>query len=413
MKVLVVGNGAREHAIVWKLSLDKNVKEIFAVPGNAGISQIAKCIDEKIENIEEIVNIAKENKIDWTIVGPELPLSLGIVDAFEKEGLKIWGPNKESAKLEYSKAFAKEIMKTAKIPTAEFKVFDSYPNAKEFIKNSSYPLVIKADGLCAGKGVKIVNSYESAEEVLYNLMVNKIFGSSGEKVVIEEYLEGREFSLIAIIKDGDFYFLPPAQDYKRVGEGNTGENTGGMGSFAPVPWITENIVDKCAKKIFKPLLEELDKRNIKYQGFLYGGLILVKDEPYVLEFNVRLGDPEAQVILPLLDFDFTSIFYKNNFPWKLDKKALCVVLASYGYPGKYETGKEVVFGDLNFENLYIFHAGTVKKDERIFTAGGRVLSVTSWGDSFKEVREKVYQAIDKIHFENKYYRRDIGIELRD
>ncbi|MCX7845115.1 MAG: phosphoribosylamine--glycine ligase [Dictyoglomaceae bacterium] len=411
MRVLVIGNGGREHTIVWKLHQDKNVREIYAIPGNAGISQLAKCIDEKIDNIQEIVNISKEYKFDWTIVGPELPLSLGIVDAFEKEGLIIWGPNKEASKLEYSKAFAKEVMKNAKIPTAEFKIFDSFSSAGEFVKDLSYPIVIKADGLCGGKGVKIVESYESALQILHEFMVEKIFGASGERVVIEEYLEGKEFSLIAIVKNGDFYFLPPAQDYKRIGDGNTGENTGGMGSFSPVPWINEEILKKCDKNIFKPLLEELDRRNISYQGFLYAGLILVKNEPYVLEFNVRLGDPEAQVILPLLDFNLSDILFKNNFPWFSQRKALCVVLASRGYPGKYEMGKEVIFKKINFDDLYIFHAGTIKKDEKILTAGGRVLSVTSWGDSFKEIRERVYTAIDNIYFENKYYRRDIGLEL--
>lgn len=411
MRVLVIGNGAREHAMVWKLSQDKNVGEIFAIPGNAGIAQIAKCIEEKMDNIQGMIDIAKEYKIDWTIVGPELPLSLGIVDVFEKEGLKIWGPNKDGAKLEYSKAFAKEIMKSSKIPTAEFKIFDSFSSAVEFVRKVSYPIVIKADGLCGGKGVKIAESYESAVQILHEYMINKIFGPSGEKVVIEEYLEGREFSFIAIIKNGNFYFLPSAQDYKRIGEGNTGENTGGMGSFSPVPWINGEILKKCEKNIFRPLLEELTKRNINYQGFLYGGLILVRNEPYVLEFNVRLGDPEAQVILPLLSFNFTDILYKSDFPWLLDKKALCVVLASKGYPGDYEIGKEIIFKNINFEKLYIFHAGTVKRDGKILTSGGRVLSVTSWGENFQEVRERVYNAIDEIYFENKYYRKDIGIEL--
>ncbi len=411
MRVLVIGNGAREHAIVWKLIQDENVSEIFAIPGNAGIAQIAKCIEEKMDNIQGIIDIAKEYKIDWTIVGPELPLSLGIVDIFEKEGLKIWGPNKDGARLEYSKAFAKEIMKSSKIPTAEFKIFDSFSSAVEFVKKVSYPIVIKADGLCGGKGVKIAESYESAVQILHEYMINKIFGPSGEKVVIEEYLEGREFSLIVIIKDGNFYFLPSAQDYKRVGEGNTGENTGGMGSFSPVPWINEEILKKCEKNIFWPLLDELIKKNINYRGFLYGGLILVRNEPYVLEFNVRLGDPEAQVILPLLNFNFTDILYKSNFPWLSDKKALCVVLASKGYPGNYEVGKEIIFKNINFEKLYIFHAGTVKRNGKILTSGGRVLSVTSWGENFQEVRERVYNAIDEIYFENKYYRKDIGIEL--
>ncbi|MEN2984995.1 MAG: phosphoribosylamine--glycine ligase [Dictyoglomaceae bacterium] len=411
MKVLVIGNGAREHAIVWKLKQDKNVSEIYALPGNAGISQIAKCIEERVDNVQKIVDIALEYKFDWTVVGPELPLSLGIVDAFEDKGLKIWGPNKEGAKLEYSKAFAKEIMKKSKIPTAEFKIFDSFSSAEQFIKKTSYPLVIKADGLCGGKGVKIAESYESAIRILSEYMIDKIFGTAGEKVVIEEYLEGKEFSLIAIIKNGNFYFLPPAQDYKRVGEGNTGENTGGMGAFSPIPWINEEILKKCEKNIFYPLLDELDKRKINYQGFLYAGLILVKNDPYVLEFNVRLGDPEAQVILPLLDFNFTDILYNTSFPWSLDKKALCVVLASKGYPGNYEIGKEIEFKNIDFKDLYIFHAGTIKKNEKIVTSSGRVLSVTAWGEDFKEIRERVYTAIESIHFENKYYRRDIGVEL--
>jgi len=411
MKVLVIGSGAREHAIIWKLSQDKNIDKIYAYPGNAGISELAECINGKIDEINKIVEVVKEHKIDWTIVGPELPLALGVVDSFMKEGLNIWGPIKDGARLEYSKAFAKEIMKIAKIPTADFKIFSSFSSAKEFIKNSSYPLVIKADGLAGGKGVRIVHSYESALETLNDFMVKKIFGTAGERIIIEKYLEGKEFSLIAIVKNWNFYFLPPAQDYKRVGEKNTGPNTGGMGSFSPVPWITDEILDKCKKTIFKPLLEELYIRNINYQGFLYGGLILVNNEPYVLEFNVRLGDPEAQVILPILDFNFSDIFTKNNFPWKENLKALCVVLASKGYPEKFETGKEIIFEKMDLENSFIFHAGTTFHNGKIVSSGGRVLAVTSWGINFKDVREKVYSLIDKIHFENKYFRRDIGEEL--
>ncbi|PMQ02423.1 MAG: phosphoribosylamine--glycine ligase [Dictyoglomus sp. NZ13-RE01] len=412
MKVLVIGSGAREHAIAWKLSRDKKVEEIFAIPGNAGISEIAKCIDIMVDDIESIVKFAKETKIDWTVVGPEYPLTLGIVDAFEREGLKIWGPRKEPAKLESSKAFAKEIMRSAKIPTAEFKVFDDFNSAVEFVKNVNFPVVIKADGLCAGKGVKIVESFESAVEVLRDFMIKKVFGKSGEKVVIEEFLKGVEFSLITIVKNNEFYYLPPAQDYKRIGEGNTGENTGGMGSFAPVPWINEEIIEKCTNRIFKPLMEELYKRNIYYTGFLYGGFILVNNDPYVLEFNVRLGDPEAQVILPLLDYDLSSLLENKDFPWNKQKKALCVVLASKGYPGHYETGKEITFKNINTEDIYIFHAGTVRKDGKLLTAGGRVLSVVGVGNDFQSIRSKVYKTIEEgIFFDNMYYRRDIGKEV--
>ncbi len=412
MKVLVVGSGGREHAICWKLSQDSNVDKIYAIPGNAGISSIAECIPFKVEDIDSIVKFAKENKIDWTIVGPELPLAIGISDKFKENGLEIWGPVKDLAKLEASKAFAKEIMKKAKIPTANFRIFDNFGDIKEFLKKEKYPLVIKADGLAAGKGVFIVSNVEEGLEIANKLLNEEILGEAGKKVVVEEFLEGREFSLIAAIKGEEVYYLPPAQDYKRIGEGNTGPNTGGMGSYAPVPWIDERLIRVCDEKIFKPLMYEIHEMGLQYEGFLYGGLILVDGEPYVLEFNVRLGDPEAQVILPLLDFSLLS--FKEG-TWKdkkvKDKKAVCVVLASKGYPGYYEMGKEIKIRE-NRE-VIIFHAGTKWVDGRLVTAGGRVLNVVALGESFKEARDKVYRSINNISFEDMYYRRDIALEVEN
>ncbi|MFN3699431.1 MAG: phosphoribosylamine--glycine ligase, partial [Dictyoglomus sp.] len=343
MKILVIGSGGREHAICWKLSQDKNVDKIYAIPGNAGISSVAECIPINVENIEDICNFALEKKIDWTIVGPELPLAMGIVDSFKKKSLEIWGPTKELARLESSKAFAKEFMKKANIPTADFRIFDNFNDVKTFLKHEKYPLVIKADGLAAGKGVFIVNNEEEALDISNKLLNEGILGDAGKRIVVEKFLEGKEFSLIAAIKGNEIYYLPPAQDYKRVGEGNIGPNTGGMGSYAPVPWIDKELIEICHKKIFRPLLEELDKAKLFYEGFLYGGLILVDKEPYVLEFNVRLGDPEAQVILPLLDFSLLD-FKEGNLKSKKevkDQKAVCVVVASKGYPEKYEVGKEI------------------------------------------------------------------------
>ncbi|HOP95132.1 MAG: phosphoribosylamine--glycine ligase [Dictyoglomaceae bacterium] len=409
MKVLVIGSGGREHAIVWKLSQDKKIDKIYAIPGNAGISLLAECIPIKVNDIEEITNFAKKNKIDWTIVGPEVPLALGIVNLFKKEGLEIWGPIKEVARLESSKAFAKEIMKEAKIPTADFKVFESFEDAKIFVEKEKFPLVIKADGLAAGKGVFIVNNKEEGINILEKLIKEKILGDAGEKVVIEKFLSGKEFSLIAAVKDNSIYFLPPAQDYKRVGEGNTGPNTGGMGSYAPVPWISESLIDKCKKDIFIPLINELDKRGLKYEGFLYGGLILVDGNPYVLEFNVRLGDPETQVILPLLDFSLLT-FTEGFKDFKVNnKKAVCVVLASKGYPDKYEVEKEIKIE--NGDDSIIFHAGTTLKNGKLVTSGGRVLNIVSIADSFKDAKDKVYKKIQKIYFDGIYYRKDIAEEV--
>jgi len=416
MKVMVIGSGGREHAICWKLAQDRRIEKIYALPGNAGISSLAECVPIKSENIDEIVNFAKEKKVDWTIVGPEMPLSMGIVDRFLEEGLSIWGPTKDLAMLEASKAFAKKIMEKAKIPTADFKIFDDFEFAKSFVEKEHYPLVIKADGLAAGKGVFIVNSQNEAVEVLGKLLKEGILGEAGKRVVIEKFLEGKEFSLIVAIKDGEIYVLPPAQDYKRVGEGNTGPNTGGMGSYAPVPWINSDLIKKCLKLIFKPLLSELEKNNLKYEGFLYGGLILVNNEPYVLEFNVRLGDPEAQVILPIIGFSLLDLKEGKNIKVYdekeySEKKAVCVVLASKGYPEKYEVGKEINIKET--KETIIFHAGTSFRDGKLVTSGGRVLNVVGLGKSFKEAREKVYKDIQNIFFENMYYRKDIALEVED
>jgi len=416
MKVMVIGSGGRENAICWKLAQDRRIEKIYALPGNAGISSLAECVPIKSENIDEIVNFAKEKKVDWTIVGPEMPLSMGIVDRFLEEGLSIWGPTKNLAMLEASKAFAKKIMEKAKIPTADFKIFDDFELAKSFVEKEDYPLVIKADGLAAGKGVFIVNSQNEAVEVLGKLLKEGILGEAGKRVVIEKFLEGKEFSLIVAIKDGEIYVLPPAQDYKRVGEGNTGPNTGGMGSYAPVPWINSDLIEKCLKLIFKPLLSELEKNNLKYEGFLYGGLILVNNEPYVLEFNVRLGDPEAQVILPIIGFSLLDLKDGKNIKVYdekeySEKKAVCVVLASKGYPEKYEVGKEINIKET--KETIIFHAGTSFRDGKLVTSGGRVLNVVGLGKSFKEAREKVYKDIQNIFFENMYYRKDIALEVED
>lgn len=413
---MVIGSGGREHAICWKLAQDRRIEKIYALPGNAGISSLAECVPIKSENIDEIVNFAKEKKVDWTIVGPEMPLSMGIVDRFLEEGLSIWGPTKNLAMLEASKAFAKKIMEKAKIPTADFKIFDDFEFAKSFVEKEHYPLVIKADGLAAGKGVFIVNSQNEAVEVLGKLLKEGILGEAGKRVVIEKFLEGKEFSLIVAIKDGEIYVLPPAQDYKRVGEGNTGPNTGGMGSYAPVPWINSDLIKKCLKLIFKPLLSELEKNNLKYEGFLYGGLILVNNEPYVLEFNVRLGDPEAQVILPIIGFSLLDLKDGKNIKVYdekeySEKKAVCVVLASKGYPEKYEVGKEINIKET--KETIIFHAGTSFRDGKLVTSGGRVLNVVGLGKSFKEAREKVYKDIQNIFFENMYYRKDIALEVED
>ncbi|UZQ83586.1 phosphoribosylamine--glycine ligase [Thermoanaerobacter sp. RKWS2] len=415
MKVLVIGGGGREHAIVHKLSQSSKVDKIYCAPGNAGIGLLAECVDIKIGDIEKLKEFAIKNNIDLTVVGPEMPLVQGIVDEFEKAGLKIFGPNKSAAAIEGSKYFAKQLLSKYNIPTGRFKAFDKYQEALKFLKETWYPAVMKADGLAQGKGVFIVKDFIEAKEALDLMMKKRIFGASGDIIIIEEMLFGKEASVFAFTDGENILPMVSAMDYKKIYEGDKGPNTGGMGSIAPNPYLEEETLKEVMESILKPMVKALQKEGIVYKGVLYAGLMLTKEGPKVLEFNARFGDPETQVVLPLLKTDLIDIMEatiegkldKIQIEWE-DKKAVCAVAVSNGYPGEYQTGFEIT-GLEKVKEAFVYHAGTVLKDGKIVTSGGRVLAVTSIGDSYEEAREKVYREIKKISFKGMYYRKDIAL----
>ncbi|HHW57429.1 MAG TPA: phosphoribosylamine--glycine ligase [Clostridia bacterium] len=415
MKVLVVGGGGREHALVHKLSQSPKVEKIYCAPGNAGISYLAECVDIKVGDIEKFKEFVIKNNIDLTVVGPEMPLVQGIVDEFERKGLKIFGPNKKAASIEGSKYFAKQFLSKYNIPTGRFKAFDKYQEALKFLKETWYPVVIKADGLAQGKGVFIVKDFIEAKEVLDLVMKKRIFGTSGDIIVVEEMLFGKEASVFAFVDGKNILPMVTAMDYKKIYEKDEGPNTGGMGSIAPNPCIDKETLDEIIENILKPVVKALQKEGIVYKGVLYTGLMLTKEGPKVVEFNARFGDPETQVVLPLLKTDLVEIIEatlegkvdKVQIEWE-DKKAVCAVIASSGYPGEYKTGFEIK-GLENIKEAFVYHAGTTLKEGKIVTSGGRVLGITATGNSYEEAREKVYREIQKINFEGMYYRKDIGI----
>jgi len=418
LKVLVIGSGGREHALVWKLSQSPRVDNIFCAPGNAGISEIAECLDIKADDIDALVNFAKYEWIDLTVVGPEIPLTAGIVDAFKKEGLRIFGPDALGAQLEGSKVFAKEFMRKYRIPTAECKAFTSYLHAEEYVRLKGTPLVIKADGLAAGKGVFVVNTVDEAINALKLTMKEKIFGSAGNKVIVEQCLKGEEASFM-VLTDGETVVpLAASQDHKTVFDNDQGPNTGGMGAYSPASVITKSLEADIMQSIINPLIKGLSKEGINYRGVIYAGLMICDGKPYVLEFNCRFGDPEAQPVLVRLESDFFEALRATaegkledvKFSWK-DNASVCVVLASKGYPGPYEKGKIIKGLDSlkNKNDLMVFHAGTSISDKGEFiTSGGRVLGITSLGRDIKAAKDNAYRAIEKIHFEGMHYRRDIG-----
>ncbi len=419
LKVMVVGSGGREHCLAWKISHSGLVDKIYCAPGNGGMSEIGECVPW--ESLVDLASFAQEEKIDLTIVGPEAPLSQGIVDLFEAHYLPIIGPDQKGALLESSKIFAKNFMKKYKIPTSPFETFDDYKEAVDYLKKrDTYPLVIKADGLAGGKGVYITRDVDEGINALEQLMVDLKFGNAGKRVVIEDFLQGEE-ATIMVLWDGKSYFLlPSSQDHKRVGEGDIGPNTGGMGAYSPAPIITETMGEKIEKKIVYPLLEGIREEKLKYRGVIYIGIMVDREkEPWVLEFNVRLGDPETQVVLPRINNDWLEV---NLAIWEgklgeikfsvSDSPMLGVVLASKGYPGNYEVGKKIFglgkFPNREHDEVLVFHAGTEKRDDGFYTAGGRVLNVCARGKNLQEAKDKAYQAAAEIHFENIYYRRDIG-----
>ena len=422
MKVLIIGSGGREHAIAWKVAQSSKVKEIFAAPGNPGIGKIGKCIPILPTEIHKLVEFAKEKEIDLTIVGPEAPLVAGIVDEFEKAGLKIFGPSKAAAQLEGSKSFAKEMMKKYGVPTAEYRVFNDPEDAKDFVRKKGVPIVVKADGLAAGKGVTVARTLEEALVAIDKIMVKKVFGKSGNRIVIEEYLEGEEASYLVITDGESFVPLATAQDHKAVFDGDRGPNTGGMGAYSPAYVLSKDMEKKVQEEIVKPILRGMKKEGNPFRGVLYVGLMITSDGPKVLEFNVRFGDPEAQVILRRLEDDLVEIAERTidgKLPSKLTWKpetSMCVVLASKGYPGSYEKGKEIL-GVEEAEaipSVVVFHAGTAVENGKLVTNGGRVLNVTALGKDAKEARDTAYKAVEKISFDGMHYRRDIGLKaLKD
>ena len=414
MRILVVGGGGREHAICWKLSNESNVEKIYCAPSNAGISNVAECIDIQDSDIENLLKFAKENQIDLTIVGPEIPLVAGIVDAFEKEGLKIFGPNKECAQLEGSKAFSKDFMIRHNLPTAKYKEYTNLDEAITEIDSFGYPVVIKADGLAAGKGVVIPENREDAITTLKEMMSDKKFGKAGDKIVVEEFLNGIETSILAFVDNDTIVPMVSSKDHKKVFEGETGLNTGGMGTFSPSEIYTDELAKEVQEKILDKTLEGFKKDNLNYKGILFVGLMITEDGPKILEYNVRFGDPETQSVLFRLDTDLNKIIIailENNLKDieinYSKEEAICVMLTSGGYPESYEKGK-VISGLENLDSdIVVFHSGTKFDNGNIVTNGGRVIGITAKGKTVKEAGEKVYENIKKINFEGMHYRKDI------
>ena len=415
MNIALIGSGGREHALCQKIHESKLSKKIICIPGNAGTAKIAKNIDLDFLNFRRLLKIIKFNKIDLVIVGPEEPLVKGLVDFLTKHKIKVFGPNKYAAKLEGSKAFMKSICKKNKIPTAAFKICKNKKDVNNFIKNSNFPLVVKADGLAAGKGVTICKNKKQILSVSNEIFKGKF--KSSKKLVLEEFLEGEEASYFLIVDKKSFKFFGSAQDHKRVGEKDVGPNTGGMGAYSPAPIINKNLEKKIIKKIVNPTLLALKKKKKPYTGFLYVGLMIKNNEPYLIEYNVRMGDPECQVIIPRLSTDILKIFNnasinklnKINIEWK-KLKCMTIVLCSKGYPGKYKKNKRIKNLDkLNFrKNSFIFHAGTKLVDNELFSNGGRVLNVTSTGKVFENIRKNILKIIRKINWKNGFFRKDIG-----
>lgn len=416
MKILVVGGGGREHTLVWKIAQSPLVEKIYCAPGNAGISQLAECVPIQDNDIDELLKFADRKQIDLTVVGPEAPLALGIVDAFQSQGLTIFGPSKRAAEIESSKIFAKYLMVKYRIPNAAYKTFDQYDQAKQYLKSVDIPIVIKADGLAAGKGAMVCFSREEAEDSLQKMMVQRIFGIAGAKVIIEEYLRGQEASVLAFSDGVNLLTLVPAQDHKPIFDGDKGPNTGGMGAYAPAILIDDEMLKSVQKKILEPAIKGMALEDRPYRGVLYAGLMITRQGPKVIEFNCRFGDPETQAILPLMSGDIVPILQSCSSR-KIEKMeinaknkyAVCVIIASGGYPGKYEQGKEIIGLERKFgPDIIIFHAGTKLMNGKVVTSGGRVLGITALGDNIREAIKRAYQAVGKITFDGAYYRKDIG-----
>lgn len=417
MKVLIVGSGGREHAIATAVKKSPRVSEIYCAPGNAGIGMIATCVPIKAMEFEKIVEFSKEKAIDLVIVGMDDPLVGGLVDELEKAGIRAFGPKKNAAILEGSKAFSKDLMKKYNIPTASYENFDNPEDALKYLETAPMPIVLKADGLALGKGVLICNTLEEAKEGVKTIMLDKQFGSAGNKLVIEEFMTGREVSVLSYVDGKTIKIMSSAQDHKRAGDGDTGLNTGGMGNFSPSPFYTKEVDDFCQKYIYQATVDAMAKEGRPFKGVIFFGLMLTPNGPKVLEYNARFGDPEAQVVLCRMKNDIIDVMEacidgtldRIDLQFE-DNAAVCVVLASDGYPVKYEkgfsiSGLEAFEGK---EGYYCFHAGTALKDGAVVTNGGRVLGITAKGDTLKEARAKAYEATEWVSFDNKYMRHDIG-----
>ena len=417
MKVLIIGSGGREHAIACKLSKSPKVTKLYCAPGNAGIGQIAECVPISAMEFDKLADFAQENGIDLTVVGMDDPLVGGIVDVFEARGLRVFGPRKNAAILEGSKAFSKDLMKKYGIPTAAYENFHSPEDAIEYLKTAKMPIVLKADGLALGKGVLICNTREEAMEGVKTLMLDKQFGAAGDTIVVEEFMTGREVSVLTFVDGNTYRVMTSAQDHKRAKDGDQGLNTGGMGTFSPSPFYTKEVDAYCREHIYQPTVDAMRSEGRTFQGIIFFGLMLTKEGPKVLEYNARFGDPETQVVLPRMKNDIVDLFEacidqtldKIDLQFE-DNAAVCVVLASDGYPVHYEkglpiSGLEAFDGK---DDYFVFHAGTKKQGDTFVTNGGRVLGVTATGKDLKEARSKAYQATEWISFDNKYMRHDIG-----
>ncbi|MCK8825700.1 phosphoribosylamine--glycine ligase [Fuchsiella alkaliacetigena] len=417
MKILIIGSGGREHTLAWKLQQSSKVKQIYVAPGNAGTAEVAENVDIASEDIEELLNFAQQEEIDLTFVGPEAPLVAGIVDRFEAEGLRIFGPNQKAAQLEGSKVFSKNLMQKYDIPTGEYSSFAEPKAAIEYIKEKGAPIVVKAEGLAAGKGVVVAEEVKEAVEAVEKIMVEQKFGRAGERIVVEEFLTGEEATVLAFTDGKHIIPMLPSQDHKPAYDGDQGPNTGGMGAYAPAPVVDEEVLQKVYNRILEPTLAALNKEGIEFKGVIYSGLMIEDGEPKVLEYNVRFGDPEAQVVLPLLETDLVEIaeavieerLEELIIKWSGDT-AVAVVMASDGYPIEYETGKEItgVESLAKQKDINVFQAGTANKDGKLVTDGGRVLAVTALGDGYRDTIDKSYQGVEKIDFEGAHYRSDIG-----
>ena len=416
MKIMVVGGGGREHAIIKKLKENKNVEKIYALPGNGGIAADAECVDIGAKDIDKITEFAVKNAVDFAVVAPDDPLVLGAVDALNAKGIKTFGPNKKAAIIEGSKAFSKDLMKKYGIPTAEYEIFSDMQAALAYIEGCEIPVVVKADGLALGKGVIIAQTREEARAAIRSMMEDKVFGESGSRVVVEEFLTGPEVSVLSFTDGKTLIPMVSSMDHKRALDGDEGLNTGGMGTVAPNPYYTDEIADRCMREIFLPTLEAMNSEGRSFSGCLYFGLMLTEKGPKVIEYNCRFGDPETQVVLPLLESDLLEIMLKI-YEGRLDeaevsfadKSACCVVMASEGYPAAYEKGFEIKLP--SDKNIYV--AGARLEDGKLLTNGGRVLGVTETADSLAEAVANAYETVRSVHFDNAYYRRDIGKRALD